>query len=645
MQLSESTKEFLEHLPLAKFHPVLLDSLSQYSRHKFMRDVSAGLTVGMVALPLAMAFGIASGVPPEAGLYTAIVAGFLISLLGGCRVQIGGPAGAFVVIIYGIIAQYGLPNLLIATFGSGVILFLMGLFKLGGLIKFIPISIVIGFTNGIAVMIGLQQVKDFLGLTIAKMPADFFGQIRAIAANIDTFNPWAFGIAVVGFILLKFWPKGYLNNSPQWKRWMAKLPGTVVVLVLATLVVSLFGLPVETIGSKFGGIPQSLPSFALPDFEWATAKRLIGPMLTLAVLGSIESLLCARVADTMTDDRHNPNQELMAQGVANIMSPFFGGIPATGTIARTVTNIKSGAFSPIAGMVHAITLLLVILVAAPLASNIPLAALAAILIFVASNMGNWKEFFRLRQRSVSHGITFIITFLLTVIFDLTVAVQVGLVVACISFLVRMNTLTAVDQVTLPFDMPASVEAWHIRGALFFGSISKLEGLTNPIRLSDPKAARIVILDFTDLLNIDNSALDQIELFAKTLHRYNHELIIAGATGYTLKQLTRSGMIATLGTNAVPNMEFALARAKAILDEQDKAKKEKDDTKSTTAAVSTGAAQAPVADVPVAKAEEPVNGTLFDEVPSDIQADNQKAEAATDAADEIRPTTDKSADKA
>ena len=344
-------------MPLARFHPVLLDSLADYNRHMLTRDISAGLTVGMVALPLAMAFGIASGVPPEAGLYTAIIAGFLISLFGGCRVQIGGPAGAFVVIIYGIIAQYGISNLMLATIGSGIILFFMGLFKLGGFIKFIPISIVIGFTNGIAVMIGLQQVKDFLGLTIAKMPADFFEMIKTLYAHISTFNPWAFAIAITSFLIIFFWPKGYSMGGPQWKRWLAHLPGTVVVLVLSTLVVTIFNLPVETIGSKFGGIPQGLPSFELPDFDWQTAKQLYGSMLTLAVLGSIESLLCARVADTMTDDRHDPNQELMGQGIANFIVPFFGGIPATGTIARTVTNIKSGAFSPVAGMVHAVTLL------------------------------------------------------------------------------------------------------------------------------------------------------------------------------------------------------------------------------------------------------------------------------------------------
>ena len=567
MSIKETASGIFHHLPLAKFKPVLVQSMHSYDSHMLSRDISAGLTVGMVALPLAMAFGIASGVPPESGIYTAIIAGFLISLLGGCRVQIGGPAGAFVVIIYGIIAQYGLSNLLIATLGSGIFLFLMGLFKLGGIIKFIPVSIVIGFTNGIAVMIGLQQVKDFLGLTVAKMPADFFGQISTIAANISTTNFWALGIALTSFLLIKFWPKGYQMNGPQWKRWLAHLPGTVVVLILSTIAVTLFDLPVETIGSKFGGIPQSLPSLQIPEFDWATFKQLLGPMLTLAVLGSIESLLCARVADTMTDDRHDPNQELMGQGIANMIVPFFGGIPATGTIARTVTNIKSGAFSPIAGIVHALTLLVVILAAAPLASNIPLSALAAILVFVAWNMGNWREFLRLRQMTLSYKTTLLVTFFLTVIFDLTVAVEFGLVVACVFFLLRMNNLTAVEPATLPFDIPENVEAWHLRGALFFGSISKLEHVTDPVRITSPTAANIVVLDFTDLLHIDNSAMDQIEVFARALRRHNHDLIIAGAKGHPLAQLRRTQIAQRLGANMVPDMEFAMARAKVIIAEQ------------------------------------------------------------------------------
>ncbi len=569
MSFKEQLKSTLHHVPLAKFSPVFLQSMRSYNRHQLTRDVSAGLTVGMVALPLAMAFGIASGVPPEAGLYTAIIAGFLISLFGGCRVQIGGPAGAFVVIIYGIIAQYGLSNLMLATLGSGIILFFMGLFKLGGFIKFIPVSIVIGFTNGIAVMIGMQQVKDFLGLTVEKMPADFFGMVSTVFANLNTINPWALGIAAASFLLIKFWPKGYQMSGPQWKKWLAHLPGTVVVLVLSTALVSLFNLPVETIGSKFGGIPQKLPDFTLPDFDWATAKQLYGPMLTIAVLGSIESLLCARVSDTMTDDRHDPNQELMGQGIANMVVPFFGGIPATGTIARTVTNIKSGAASPVAGMVHAVTLLVVILVAAPLASNIPLSALAAILVFVAWNMGNWREFLRLRQMTLSYKATLVITFLLTVIFDLTVAVEVGLVVACIFFLMRMNNITVVEPATLPFNIPDTVEAWHVKGALFFGSVSKLEPVTDPARIHGAGAARIVILDFEDLLNIDNSAMDQIEAFVRALHRHNHELIIAGASGHPLRQLERTGIARELGANLVPDMEFAVARCRVVLEELDR----------------------------------------------------------------------------
>jgi sulfate permease family protein len=566
MSFLSSARSFLRGLPIQRFHPVTFDALKNYNSHMLTRDISAGLTVGMVALPLAMAFGIASGVPPEAGIYTAIIAGFLISLLGGCRVQIGGPAGAFIVIIYGIIANYGLGNLLLATIGSGVILFLMGLFKLGSFIRFIPVSIVIGFTNGIAVLIGLSQVKDFLGLTIEKMPADFFHQIQTLWANLGTFNPYAFGVALASFLIVKFWPKGYVMGGAPWKRWMAHLPGTVIVLVLSTVVVSVFNLPVETIGSKFGGIPQKLPDFTLPEFSWESFKNLIGPMITIALLGAIESLLCARVADAMTDDRHDPNQELMGQGVANFIVPFFGGIPATGTIARTVTNIKSGAASPVAGVVHALTLLVVILAAAPLAGDIPLAALAAILFFVAWNMGNWREFSRLRQMTMSYKTTLVTTFLLTVIFDLTVAVEVGLLVSCVFFIYRMNTLTRVERRTLPFDTPASIECWKLTGALFFGSVSKLEDVTDPKRITAPDAAKVVILDCTDLLNIDNSAMDILQVFMRALKRRNHELVIAGASGHPQRQLQRTGIAQSLGANFVPDVDFALHRAKELLAE-------------------------------------------------------------------------------
>ncbi len=569
MSLLTSLKNAVSHLPMAPFHPVSFDCLRNYNMHLFSRDVSAGLTVGMVALPLAMAFGIASGVPPEAGIYTAIIAGFLISVFGGCRVQIGGPAGAFIVIIYGIIAQYGLSNLLIATIGSGILLFLMGLFKLGSFIRFIPVSIVIGFTNGIAVLIGLSQVKDFLGLTIEKMPAGFFGQIDALASHIGTLNPYAFGVALVSFLVVKFWPKGYAMSGPAWKRWIAHLPGTVIVLVLSTVVVSVFNLPVETIGSKFGGIPQKLPDLAIPDLSFSALRGLVGPMITIALLGAIESLLCARVSDAMTDDRHDPNQELMGQGIANFIVPFFGGIPATGTIARTVTNIKSGAASPVAGVVHALTLLVVILAAAPLASDIPLAALAAILMFVSWNMGNWKEFSRLKSMTMSYKVTLVATFILTVVFDLTVAVEVGLVISCVFFIYRMNTLTRVVPETLPFDMPAGVEAWKLTGALFFGSVSKLEGITDPKRLTAKDAAKVVILDFTDLLNIDNSAMDILAVYMRALKRRGHELIIAGASGHPLRQLNRTGIAQSLGPNLVPDKLFADKRARDLIAEMDK----------------------------------------------------------------------------
>ena len=411
-----------------EFRPKLIEALKGYNQARLLRDIGAGLTVGVVALPLAMAFAIASGLKPEAGIFTAIIAGFLVSSLGGSRVQIGGPAGAFIVIVYGIMQRYGLGNLIIATAMSGVLLFVMGMFKLGTLIRFIPISVVIGFTNGIAVLIGLSQIKDFLGLQVKVMPADFFGIIATLGKNLHTINPQALALAAASLAVIIIWqffmPK---IGNVQFTGKLTPIPGSIVALVLATVAVSLLDLPVDTIGSRFGGIPSALPSFQLPDFSWESAKFLLIPTTTLALLGAIESLLCARVADGMIDDRHDPNQELMAQGIANVLCPFFGGMPATGTIARTVTNIKNGASSPIAGMVHAITLLLVILVAAPLAKDVPLACLSAILMFVAWNMGEWREFVHLRNYRMPYRVTLLAVFFLTVVFDLTVAVEVGLV--------------------------------------------------------------------------------------------------------------------------------------------------------------------------------------------------------------------------
>ena len=418
----------------------MLDAWQGYDRHRFLKDCGAGLTVGIVALPLAMAFAIASGVPPESGLFTAIIAGFLIALLGGSHVQIGGPAGAFIVIVYGIVERYGLANLLISTILAGGLLFLMGWLRLGGLVRYIPVSIVIGFTNGIAVLIALSQLKDLLGLSPERMPADFVGQIQTLAAHMHQLDVLSLLMGLATLALVTVWPRMVGRDGvapPAWHasrafRAVSHLPGPIVALVLFSVVTALLALPVATIGSRFGGIPQGLPSFAWPAFTWDGVRQLFIPTITIAMLGAIESLLCARVADNLsTLPRHNPNQELMAQGVANMVTPFFGGIPATGTIARTVTNVRAGATSPVAGMVHAAVLLLIVLVAAPLAVHVPLPVLAGILLSVAWNMGEWKAFAHLKQYHYTYRTILVGTFLLTVIFDLTVAVEVGLVLALV----------------------------------------------------------------------------------------------------------------------------------------------------------------------------------------------------------------------
>ena len=560
----------LAKVPLATFRPYLLGALRGYDRARFVKDLSAGVTVGIVALPLAMAFGIASGVAPAQGIFTAIIAGFIISALGGSRVQIGGPAGAFIVIIYGIIERYGLANLLIATMCAGVLLFAMGLLKLGNLVRYIPVSIVIGFTNGIAVLIAVSQIKDFLGLRIERMPADFFHQVTMLWSHLHTVNLYAVGIAVASLALIVAWPKSYAMGHVPWQRWVAHVPGTIVALALATLVVSAFDLPVETIGTKFGAIPQSLPAFALPDFSWELAKQLVAPTITIALLGAIESLLCARVADNLIDDRHDPNQELMAQGTANFVAPFFGGIPATGTIARTVTNIKSGAVSPIAGIVHATTLLAIILVAAPLATNIPLAALAAILMFVAWNMGEWREFARLKQFAMTYRTILLATFFLTVVFDLTVAVEVGLVLSSLFFIYRVSTLTRVEPVRLPSDIAQSadgrkIRAYRVFGSLFFGAVSKLEALTDPARYTGSQAPRVIVLDMVQLISLDTTGLETLDALRKQLAKRGGTLILAGANEQPMSLLRRSGFIDRVGAdNVVPDFASARQRAQAVM---------------------------------------------------------------------------------
>ena len=539
----------------ARFHPFrprLLDTLKGYDRPALLADVGAGITVGVVALPLAMAFAIASGVKPEQGLFTAIIAGLLISALGGSHVQIGGPAGAFIVIVYGIVERYGLANLLISTAMAGVLLFLMGLFKLGALVRYVPVAIVIGFTNGIAVLIGLSQVKDFFGLTTPKLPGDFFSLLAVLAQHAHTVNPWAVAIAAASLAVVVLWPKSYampvgaIGLGPKARRVMAHLPGTIVALVGATLAVTLFSLPVETIGTRFGGIPQALPALALPEFSWGTAKQLLIPTVTIALLGAIESLLCARVADNMTEfKRHDPNQELMAQGVANLVSPLFGGIPATGTIARTVTNVRAGARSPVAGIVHALTILAVVLLAAPLAMNVPLAALAGILAFVAWNMGEWREFARLRHFSIQYRTILVGTFLLTVIFDLTVAVEVGLVLACAFFIYRMGTLFRVQP--LPREgLPEGVQVFELFGSLFFGAVGKIEQL--PAQLQP--GARALVLDMHRLISMDTSGLDALEQLHRELQRGGVALVLANVNEQPLSLIRRSGFEQRLGADQI-----------------------------------------------------------------------------------------------
>ncbi|MDQ0568725.1 SulP family sulfate permease [Variovorax paradoxus] len=542
------------HSPLniTRFRPRLLDAMAGYDRGRFFKDLGAGATVGIVALPLAMAFAIASGLKPEAGIWTAIIAGFLISLLGGSAVQIGGPAGAFIVIVYGIVERYGLANLLISTACAGVLLFAAGLFGLGRLVRFVPLSIVVGFTNGIAVLILLSQLKDLLGLTVAKMPADVFSQLHAMALQIGTFNPYAFALGLACLAGLAIWPmllRGESKVGLAVQRLAgriartravqvgARLPGPIVALVTLTLVSWGFDLPVETIGTRFGGIPDGLPTFALPDFSWETVKQLVTPTLTIALLGAIESLLCARVADQLSGQpRHDPNQELMAQGIANLVAPFFGGMPATGTIARTVTNIRSGGNSPIAGIVHALTLLIVVLLAAPLARHVPLAVLAGILVFVGLNMGEWREFTpgQLRHFSRHYRLLMLGTFFLTVVFDLTVAVQVGIVLACALFIRRMSGLFSVELVT----MQPPVLTYRLYGALFFGAAAKLDEAVNAAE-SAPRGMTLV-LDATHLIYLDATGVDALRQLHRAVLARDGLLRLESLQPQPLEVIVRSG---------------------------------------------------------------------------------------------------------
>ena len=543
------------------FRPKLFDSLKGYTREQLGTDVAAGITVGVVALPLAMAFAIASGLKPEAGLFTAIIAGFIISALGGSKVQIGGPAGAFIVIVYGILERYGLPNLILATAASGVLLFVMGLLKLGTLIRFIPVAVVIGFTNGIAVLIMVSQAKDFLGLQVNNMPADFFGILYTLNDAMPTFQAPAFALACGSLTLIVLWQRVFAAKQSQApangvRRMLQVLPGSIVALTVATLIAWGLNLPIETIGSKFGGIPSELPSFVWPEFSLATLQHLSMPIITLTLLGAIESLLCARIADGLIGDRHNPNQELMAQGVANFVTPFFGGMPATGTIARTVTNVKSGGRSPVAGMVHAMVLLGVVWLAAPLANHVPLAALAAILMFVAWNMGEWHAFTDLKQFRAPYRIILLAVFLLTVMVDLTVAVEFGLIASCLTFIYRISSLSRVEKLK-DTDSPSllnqdgQVRVYRFYGALFFGAVKMVEAI------EDNLPQKAVVLDLKNLIYIDSSGADALVALAQICQKKHVRLMVCGLNHQPLDIATRTGLLNLVDKHVWPDWPAAI----------------------------------------------------------------------------------------
>lgn len=546
----------------AFFRPKLLDTLKGYRRGDLVADLLAGITVGIVALPLAMALGISSGRTAEQGIYTAIIAGFIISALGGSRVQIGGPTAAFLPIVSGIIVLQGYNNLLLATLLAGVMLLAMGWARLGVMIKYIPYPVTTGFTSGIAVYILSTQVKDFLGMGPVKMPPEFLEKVRELATHLHLVHWPTLALGVASFLVVYFWPQS----------WRRKVPASIVVVVASALVVAAFGITTPTIPD----IPRSLPVPRLPDLHGVDWGSLIRPAFTIALLAAIESLLCAVVADGMIDDRHNSNQELLAQGLANVATACFGGIPATGAIARTGANVRSGGRSPVAGMIHAITLLVIVLVAAPLAKYVPLATLAAILITVALNMGEWHHFARLRRWPRSDAIVFVIVFLLTVLTDLTVAVEVGLVLAAVLFIKRVSEttqITAVDERAADLgpedtlagkEVPDGVVVFNLFGAFLFGAADKLEATLSRYQ----QVPEVLILGVKRVMAIDATGLNAIEELRVKLASKGRHLILSGPHTQPLMAMQREGLIDRLGAeNTCENLDQALQRARELLEKR------------------------------------------------------------------------------
>jgi sulfate permease, SulP family len=541
--------------------PRSIECLRGYTARKFTQDLIAGFTVGLVALPLAMAFAIASGVPPQAGLYTAVVAGFLISALGGSRTQIGGPTGAFVVIVAGIVVKFGLGGLALVGIMAGILLLIMGITGLGTTVKYIPRPVTIGFTNGIALLIASTQIKDFLGEKTPSVPSEFLARIRMLLHDVGTTRWQTVAVAATSLAVILLWP-----------RLTKRVPGSIVALLLSTVVVAGFHLPIETIGSKFGGIPEGFPHFALPSFQAAHILPLLPSAFTVALLAAVESLLSAVVADGMSGDHHNSNVELIAQGVANIVSPLFGGIPATGAIARTATNIRSGALTPVAGMVHALTLLAILLVAAPLARFIPLATLAAVLFVVAYNMGEWREIGTIVRLSKTDIAVWITTFSLTVMADLTVAVGVGMALAALLYIYRIAETTTVEAVTPEYledgqahilqdkDIPSNVTILRIHGPFMFGATEKLADATKNLS----KLGDVVILRLRNMTAIDATGIHALEQFSERLHKTGKTLLLCGARNQPSQLISRSDFLKRVGPeNVLPNIQSALARVHEI----------------------------------------------------------------------------------
>jgi SulP family sulfate permease len=499
--------------------------LRGYDRHKFLSDLIAGITVGLVALPLAMAFAISSGVSPQAGIYCAIVTGFLISALGGSKTQIGGPTGAFVVVIAGIIAKYGIEGLFICTMMAGVLLVLLGVTGMGAAVKYFPRPVIIGFTNGIAILIASTQIRDFFGLKMDHVPSDFFHRMKAIALAWNTISIPATLLSIFSIAIMVFCLK-----------YAKKIPGAILVTFGATAAMTLFHFPIETIGTRFGGIPSGLPTIAIPVFHYDLMRQLLSPALTVALLGAIESLMSAVVSDRMSHDKHNPNVELIAQGLANIVSPLFGGLPATGAIARTATNVRSGAKTPIAGIIHALTLLAIVLFAAPLVKNVPLAALAAILIIVAYNMGEWHEIPEILKLSKADITVWLLTMILTVVTDLTFAVEIGMVLAALTFIRKVSRTTTVARVTKDYvadsevhilqgkDIPEYAAVFRVHGPFLFGATDKFADIFSQIDTLPP----IVILRLRNMTAVDATGLGAIRELSDSLHESGRSLLLCGA---------------------------------------------------------------------------------------------------------------------